>query len=422
MEVTQESSLIMTQTAQQQDKVTMDYSCLPNDVWLRVMELLCPRDRYRMARTCSLFHELFQHPSFWRRGFLDLTQAIRGEEGSVCLGLRRRSKLVAESFGYFFHHIRFHVPNCQVAIDDSTLELLTNLCESWTVKTVSLVVSSYGTQCSVYGRDTGKPSCLHAAVNVLKSARDLVELDLRQWPVTSDVLAEHERDLGIDRVLADAATFPGLTSLDITWKFNPCSANSVVQRSPQTAVDLATKFRCLRHLSLRHVLLSETLLRELACGANRSPLRSLSVTCEYDEYSENNDVATQPQLSEAAWTLLKGSCPNLEVRLTVKAADLQLVEWALEAYVPVFSVDLTAYGSPLSEEWLRPLTIWRDTLKALTVGGYYAGQMPCVDHLLVDLVTSCTKLQHLVYHGKISDSTVAHLASLGRKWTVFKFV
>lgn len=64
MEVTQESSLIMTQTAQQQDKVTMDYSCLPNDVWLRVMELLCPRDRYRMARTCSLFHELFQHPSF----------------------------------------------------------------------------------------------------------------------------------------------------------------------------------------------------------------------------------------------------------------------------------------------------------------------------------------------------------------------
>ncbi|KAK7099518.1 uncharacterized protein [Littorina saxatilis] len=414
----QESRLTTTTIDQDEKPPVVDFCRLPVHIWLQVMEQLSLEDRYHMALTCKLFHQLLLDPSLWRSGSLSLDLII--EEGDQKLGLKKRDKTRAETFGRFFKYLDLTVSATHVDVDDGTLALLSHLSKTWTLKGLKLSAPSFGVV-DPKQLKTSKKSGLYAAVEIIKGASSLQELDLRQWPVTSDALSEEDSELGIDRMLTKAQTCPELKSLNIMWKkpIRLDAAENVVKRSPQTAVNFVTKCPHLQHVSLYHFLLSESLLKQLASNAAKhSPLQSLSVSVRYDSDPLYN---VTPRLSKAAWVRLKAACPQLQVRLVVRSRDVQFIEWILQPHIPVSSVSLHILLAllPLREIVART-TVWTDTLKSLHVD-VLDEESFSLDEDLLDVVTSCPQLVHLVFHGKIRSDTISRLASLPRKWTAFTF-
>lgn len=389
------------------EAVEVDFSTLPDVVWLAVLKLLPVTDVYHTCITCRRLYDLFDNPAVWRTASLTISASDVGVD--VVESMPQGQKIMAGKFGHFFENVSIEARLVSDRLEEETGQVLAELSRKWHLKFLKLrLMPAPFERCSV----------LLAVLNtVLMHAPDLRMLAF----AVSRSQACEEAPLCLrllDCALSDEWSFRQLTALHLYWlpddeikEDNPVQPLTLA--SP--TVTLVSRLASLQHLLLRSFNISDQLLHALS-AADRCRLRSLSVSVLDSSFDDRHP----PEVSSAAWAEVASACPALEVRVIVKELVSQsALERLFKPETPVVSVEFPRKcffdGAKNVTDLIAFSIQFSASLKSLVCSENCVGGTAC-DEALVALVSACSKLRCLVYNGGVSCQAMARLERLDRPW------
>ncbi|KAK7097983.1 uncharacterized protein [Littorina saxatilis] len=410
-----------------------DFSCLPDVVWVKVLQLLDVTDRYHVSLTCSRLHAHFGHPSGWSHATLDLSVSYDGE-------LEKYSDLsVLQHKHSVLQYVKVDIQKLRLPLQVMSPEEISTLLElplSKNLKSlkINLNFDIIELKRVIENNDTAHLSSASVLNELCDRAPEklLVELVLIDLAI-SDFSSENAPCEVFDS-LGPKTWYQRVTSL--SFPHGSLSEETQFSLYPQltsspTAV-LVSRFLSLRCLSLSVVNLSDQLLYQLAdMSRSHCSLRSFTIhfrlCCNRSFTQEiHSDLV---ELSSSAWGGLVSVCSNLEVSCFLgEAVTLKELCSVVRPEAPVVSVQFL-YRVDKGIEAFVPFCLQHSqTLQRFTYNECLTSviKVRCQRRAdrggsLVSMVTECPRLRHLVYIGEIHNEDVVKLAELNRQWTTFVF-
>lgn len=417
---------VCEETDSETDNVLLITS-LPEVVLVNVMKYLSLMDRYHLSITCRLFYSLFSHPHLWRVAHISLCAQ------QVSSGRSHRWKLrsimhdtmteIVRRFSHLFQHLSLEMFHHVQPFDDDCRRMLEQLNKECRLESLCLRLGSLASIDEHVQRRSAQGSNfddLPLIVGLIKRAVRLKRLTIIAWPLHSTEIHKHD----IFQALMSNEKLTGLESLSIFYV--EAKSEAWTERNPklpsqEMTLQLASHFRSLTHLALRSPMVNNEIIFELA-SKSRSKLSLLQILIVFSKNSAFQEGYTIPEVSSKAWNALKRSSPELKVEyLTLTRIPQEQMNLMLKPEVPLFSMSVLTYGK-CDQEMIEILTEhYKYSLEKFTCLCETEG----CDQALVNLVASCTQLQHLVYHGNICYKTVIKIAEIikekGLMFNCFEF-
>ncbi|XP_059151813.1 uncharacterized protein LOC131938020 [Physella acuta] len=381
---------------------SLNITNLPEIVLINIMEYLTLKDRYYLSVTCQLFKELFNHPTLWKAAHIIICMdEIQWHQRSVT---EKTVTHIIDKYSYFFQHLYLEVSGYVQPFNEACLRLFQSLkkdsrLESLTIK-VGKVASSkpnaqrFATAHSDY-RD------LPNVVDLIDKSKHLRRLTIISWPLHIDLGEQNNLFIALlnDKQMLQLEQL-SLFYLDI-------KRDLWAQRIPklptvETTLKLVSHFRHLVCLSLRSPMLNDDIIKELA-SVHRTKLHTLQILIMY---SREHKVEL---ISPSAWTMLNSASPILRVEyLVTNRIPFEQLSLMLSPEIPLSSFTVLNYGR-CDEQVVEMLyNYYNKTLEKFIS---LCDSSHC-DKALVQLVSSCSKLKHFVYHGEIYCKTIKDLSDI----------
>ncbi|KAK7106323.1 F-box/LRR-repeat protein 21-like [Littorina saxatilis] len=388
-----------------------DFSHLPDLVWVSVFQLLSLADRFRLSQVNWFFNTLFHDGAVWRQATISFTKALVHGYFYMArdkLTLPETDKKLARKFGHFYRDVTLRVRGRPEEMEDDTRQILSHLLQTWRLETLTLDIGDREWGNRYQGVESINETLLTSVVLVLREATSLRALHVLHWPhsylINDDTHQLHQ--------MLSAAECHKLKSLRL-----PRTSENSVSTLPapgELAVSVVSKFRCLRHLHVTSDMLSDALFKAL--------VKSRDVRLEQMSVEVNGFWSTgflEHLLSPLPWSTLTACNPEFVVAMTI-SADVPEFAFAqfLVPEIPLVGItfDINCHCYRKAFQLMHQ---YCDTLRSFRC---FSDPQDCELELL-DMVRTCTHLQHLLYHGDISDYNVLKLAECGgRRWGEFSFL
>jgi len=391
-----------------------DFSTLPDVVWVNVLLRLSIGERSCVALACRRLNDVFNHPSVWHTVDVNLVGALPTGRYRTRRPVSRSGVVVPDRyvemirrFGAYFQDVRLTVRGEVHELQESCREVLEQLA-SCRLESLTLKVGEGTVQ-----RKKPSPAASDALLALIKQAQRLRSLYVRSWPV-SDVdpsscdIITCVRDNEKLRRLERLSLFCRDPSEDSWVPLTACLP------TPDSVVGLIGQLTALTSLSLHSSLLTTKLL-DVLCQPRRAQLSKLGVMVIYSRGSATGYDPKFPQIQDTMWTKLRESNPVVGVELTfcntIPSYELMSM---LSSEVPVTSVSFMKYSTYQPDVLTCLAANYHRTLaKFADYGDTDSGK----EAELYSMVSRCTGLCSVVYHGALRPSTVLDLANIrGSSW------
>ncbi|XP_050417045.1 uncharacterized protein LOC126830668 [Patella vulgata] len=391
--------------------MAVDYSQLPDVVWVNIMKYLTLGDRYRLSLTCHHLHGYFSHPSLWNYAYICMVGGNTNFHVCDTLMSEKCTKLI-EIFGHLFQNVHIKIRGHFGQLDPESKVLLEGLSENCRLQVLTLEVGLMISSFHLHGNQPVNED-LASILKLVKKAHILKELNITSWPMYPALLSDP--DYNIFQVLRKNEKMKNLESLNMFWlKDCDWSERHPILPSPELTTTIILGFRNLKRLSLRSPMLSEELFYELISpGRTRLQLLQIFVT-----YSVHDPQYQMPDIPSRLWVKLKEFHPNIAIECTVMSRitnfDLGIL---LKPEMPLESLTILRHAKCDGELLIALTEKFNETLKSLNC---YCDASKS-DRELLNLAKKCRQLCKLVFHGDINLGTIMELADL-REWSKLIFL
>lgn len=389
------------------DMVCPDFSELPDVTWVRIMRMLSLSERAKVARTCHLLNEVFNHPSLWysqKLNFMGESDNFsRKKQNIFCspfyVDLIRR-------FGKYFQNLTIKVDGHFRSIPDDLQEILEEVSNRCRLETLTIEA---GCVTSAFHKRYGYPpnySAVKVLGNFVQKAFRMKYLHVKSWPMYTNIDSD---ECNIFKVLVlNEKLRETLETLMLFWiEEQQWSEREPILFSgdPSEIVNVIQGFKYLTTLGLRTPMISDELLQMLA-STERSKLQLLKIVVHYLNPSRQPLFAI-PSIQPSTWQALSRRNLDFRVECTVflNTPNMELSN-LLTPNVPLSSFAYTKYSKvdPLSIQKLY--TQYKETLTKFHsyCDSYF------VDNELLEMAQKCTNLTEIIYHGEIQSNTVVAIA------------
>ncbi|XP_067661130.1 F-box/LRR-repeat protein 21-like [Haliotis asinina] len=390
-----------------------NFGLLPEVAWVQVMQYLQLKDRYNLSMTCQSLYQHFYHPSLWS------TVNVNLKGGATNFSLSNTyipNSLVQmiDKFGHLFQKLTIKIFGHVSTFDDDSRLILTKLSEVCRLESLTLEAGKLITQFDIGGFPPFK-SDIQIFINFINNAFRLKQLNIKSWPMYPELFTQN--NLNIFNAIVKNEKLRELESLSLFWRDDSAwSEREPLLPSPLFLMTFLPDLKKLTHLALRSPMLSEEILTMLS-SPDRCKLKLLQV---YVTYSAFNHAFQIPDISSDIWKALALASPELEVECSVMSqvpnTELSLL---LCPDMPLTSVSFLPY-SRCNGQIIGSITDkFASSLKHFIC---YADTSD-VDVDLRYLVSKCSHLRTLVFHGNIKCSTVVAMAmQKSGQWKKLEFV
>ncbi|XP_071087588.1 F-box/LRR-repeat protein 21-like [Haliotis cracherodii] len=390
-----------------------DFGLLPEVAWVQIMQYLQLKDRYSLSITCQALYQHFYHPSLWSNVKVNLTGGSTNFSLSNTYIPNRLVQMI-DKFGHLFQKLTIKIFGHVSTFDDDSRLILTKLSEVCRLESLTLEAGKLITQFDISGFPPFK-SDIQIFINFINNAFRLKQLNIRSWPMYPAIFTQN--NLNIFNAIVKNEKLKDLESLSLFWRDDSAwSEREPLLPSPSFLMTFLPDLKKLTHLAVRSPMLNEDILTMLS-SPDRCRLKLLQI---YVTYSAFNQAFQIPDISSDIWKTLVLASPELEVECSVMSQvpnpELSLL---LCPEVPLKSITFLPY-SRCNGQIIGSITDkFMSSLKDFIC---YADTSD-VDIELRYLVSKCSGLRTLVFHGSIKCSTVVTMATQkSGQWSKLEFV
>lgn len=342
------------------------------------------------------------------------TQPRKSDSSYPSSNLSFQERRVLTLFGHHLRELTLNIDS--LGLHEETKSVLQDVTSKWDPRTLTLKFSEEAVIKAGTGRHQHHQGFFDLLEVGLFSAKNLERLTVDTSEAVKLNFHESytftmffEKRLLVFLGSADV-DLPGLKTLELRG----CNSHPESVANQELFENVVARHSLLTHLHLNAVNLCQGVLQELSRSA-RAPLQTLTV-----EFTGGQTYHHFQDLRQS-WSALVTSNPFLEVTCLFATSWLdRSVMNVLTETAPVVSVEATQL--PALQMLLLVLIPFLERLTKFTCTDVsLPGGRPDLESLL-QFLGSCPNLDHLVYHGPVSDDVVQRLRSLpGRQWKVLDF-
>ena len=395
------------------ENVGPDFSTLPDNAWVRILQYLSHTDRARVAKTCSLLYGIFSHPSLWGEQTLTFLGQDHCEGRFEAVFVSKHFMEITKRYGKYFKHLTINVHGHLRKMSEEIEEVLAEVAEHCRLESLTLNV---GVQTSgyhvTYGFGPNRDS-FSILASFIRNAFKIKRLNIFSWPMFENVLATDE--CNVFKALEENDKLKqNLEALTLFWTDGvDWSERMPLLLSPTETLTLINKFKNLTTIGLRSPMLSDELLVHLA-SPHLPKFECLKVIVHY----LNKPKYQIPRIEPSTWRALVKRNPEFRVEVSVflSTPNLELVS-LLTPEVPVSKFSYTKYARCDLATIAKLYSQYNTTLQEFMC--FYDSEH--IDEELIKLCEKCECLTNFVFLGKIKIGTVKKLAKLrGESWNRFE--
>ncbi|XP_045205182.2 F-box/LRR-repeat protein 3-like [Mercenaria mercenaria] len=385
-----------------------DFSELPDVTWVRIFRFLPLRDRAKVARTCRLLNEVFNHPSLWysqKLSFMgEMHNFSRKKQNVFCTPFYVE---LTKRFGKYFQDLTIKIDGHFRSIPTDLQEILEQVANRCRLETLTIEA---GTITSAFHERYGFPpnySAVKALSRFVQKAFRMKHLHIRSWPMYNKMDTE---DCNIFKVLAlNEKLRETLETLTIFWlEEQDWSERKPIlfSGSPTDIIQVLDSFKYLTTIGLRTPMITNELLQMLA-SKERSKLQLLKIVVHYLD-PERQPLFAVPSIQPSTWQSLIKRNPDFRVECTIflNTPNLELSNM-LTPEVPLSVLSYMKYSKIDPLTLTKLYTQYKDTL---TKFHSYCDSYNIDNDLLV-MAQQCTNLTEIIYHGELRSGTVVAIAT-----------
>ena len=393
------------------DPDSVDFSDLPETVWVKILSFLSYSTRCHVAQTCHPLLQTFDHPSLWER--LEIVLSTLWDEnypaGYKYVEPERQTKHI-KRFGKYVRTLVLVFVNHKITIDKQLKDVIDALGSFCRPEHVVLDVSMIKTKRDLFW-DSTKLVDFSPIHDLLHKSDRLVSVTLRAWPMAKQ---------GAIQAISRSGRAPKLKKVHLYWESASqatWASMSMELPDPGSTLQMLSPFVSLQSLALRSSMMSQELLEMLSSG-DRARLRHLYILLTYSAVESEKHV---PGISSDTWKKMTEFSPELRVEITVMTRmPTPLLVYALDDRVPLGGIEIMKYAKITPE--IISVLIQRFS-QTLTKFVCYADpdEEDKLDRHLIDMVTKCKEMNYFVYLGRIHCDTVVAISRLrGESWQKFQ--
>ena len=389
-------------------KHLLDFSELPDVVWVKTFSYLSLHDQRQLASTCTALRNVFNHPSLWS----NQTIYIMGQDYSWTRGTSFGAShylQLAKRYGKYFQNLTIIILGHLQELTPEWEQLFTEVGEQCRLESLTLEVGRLTSRpFRIYGL-APKQTAVKAIISFVRNAFRMRHIHVRSWPMFEEIY--ENRECNIFKAMMANPKMKDLESLsvfmtdktELEW-----SERRPILLTPEATIELVTHFNYLTHLGLRSPMITTQLIDVLA-DPTRTRLQVFDIFVHFLS-PDNYPGFKIPSIPSSSWTKLNQRCPELKVDVTIflRVSHLDLANM-IKPEVPVTSLTFMKY-SGIDPYILNSIS----TSHYRTFTKFYSYcDSSGIDAELVEMVTKCKGLSEFVYHGELSVETVRDIAKVG---------
>lgn len=395
-----------------------DFSELPEEIWVRIMRHLSYSDRAKLARTCRLLNQAFEHPSLWNSQELRFVgeshNFSRKKQNIFCIPFYID---LTKRFGKYFQNLTIKIDGHFRNIPEDLKEILEEVANRCRLETLTI---DAGTITSAFHETYGFPpnySAVKTLANFVQKAFRMKHLHIKSWPMYSKIDTEECNILKV--LVLNEKLRNTLETLTLFWiEEKEWSEREPILFSdqPTAILDLVDSFKYLTTLGLRTPMITNELLKLLA-SPERAKLQLLKVVVHYLDPSRKPQFRI-PNIESSTWQALVNRNLQFRVECTIflNTPNLELSNM-FTPEVPMSVLSFMKYSKIDPFTLIKLHTQYKDTMsKFHSLCDSYN-----IDQELLEIVQKCKNLTEFIYHGEIHRDTVVAIAKArGEAWKRFE--
>ncbi|XP_060574147.1 F-box/LRR-repeat protein 8-like isoform X2 [Ruditapes philippinarum] len=395
------------------DSSCPDFSNLPDVAWVRIMQSMSLSERAKVARTCRLLNEVFNHPSLWYSQKLNFMGEVhnwsRKKQNIFCTPFYVE---LIKRFGKYFQNLTIKIDGHFRSIPADLQDILEEVANRCRLETLTIEA---GTITSAFHERYGFPpnySAVKVLANFVQKAFRMKYLHIKSWPMYNQIDTD---DCNIFKVLVlNEKLRETLETLMLFWvegqewsEREPILFNG----DPTEILKVVEGFKYLTTLGIRTPMISDELLQMLA-SIDRSKLQLLKIFVHYLD-PQRQPLFAIPTIQPSTWQALSRRNPDFRVECTIflNTPNMELSN-LLTPNIPLSALVYTKYSK------IDPLTltkVYTQYKETMTKFHSYCDSY-FIDNELQEMAQKCINLSEIIYHGEIHSNTVVAIAKARGKF------
>ena len=403
-----------------EQKTCLDFSDLPEVVWVRILQYLPLKDRARVGFTCRALNRAFTNPVLWST----LTLIFDCRYPSIALSdsyndwAAYHSIQIINRFGVYTKNFTIKVRGQKLSY-----ELLSPFLHPLHAHRLNTMTLDIGNTTIPLAKHINREDTTFADISSLEllttfvnNAVKLKHLHISSWLI---LIKNSYGDMWniFKSMIHNKNLVENLETLTLYWlERNALAEREPVLPDPNETMTIIDHFKKLQCIGLRTPMIKRELIEMLA-STSRRKLKTLKLLIHYID-PELNPNFRVPVIPPHLWKALVNREPEfrIEVAIFLKTPESELTN----ILTPEMPVSVVRYMKNSQIDMFTLSKLWNLYAPTLTVFHSFCDSYG-LDKPLLHLVHECKHLSEIIYYGTIYRSTVTALAKTrGRNWKVFE--